>query len=135
MASPKFLNQHFFDWTKKNIFHYITGAFMYFWSISLTGQLANSQICMISFILLFWILCFFLGHCFVLGENCTASQWARIRSWQNSRFWLWWRQMMVSYPNRTARWVLFYFWSYKIFFWFLEKKYFLSFFKKNPYFT
>ena len=38
--------------------------------------------------------------------------------------------MIVSYPNRTARWVLFHFWSYKNFSWCLEKIIFLPIFKK-----
>ena len=46
-------------------------------------------------------------------EDSIWAQWARIRTWKNPRFWLWWCQMIVSYPNRTARWVLFHFWSYK----------------------
>ena len=63
------------------------------------------------------------------------AQWACIRTWENPRFWLWWRQMIISYPNRTARWVLFHFWSYKKISWCLKKNYFLPIFKKNPYFT
>ena len=61
----------------------------------------------------------------------SGSQWARTRTWENPRFWLWWCQTIVLYPNRTAKWVLFHIWSCKIFFWFFEKLEFLLFFKKS----
>ena len=75
--------------------------------------------------------------CYQLPPELDASlaQWARIGIGENPRFEIWWCQLIVSYPNRTARWILFHFWSYKIFFWFFKKLDFLPFFKKNPYFT
>ena len=59
--------------------------------------------------------------------------WITYDSWtgENPRFEIWWCQMIVSYANRTDRWVLFHFWSYKNFFWFFEKLNFLHFFKKK----
>ena len=48
--------------------------------------------------------------------NSHVAQWGGIRTWENSGFHLRGCQMIVLYPNRTARWVLLHFESYKIFF-------------------
>ena len=76
----------------------------------------------------------YLPYRTVWASCLPGAQCARIGIGVNPRFEIWWCQMIVSYPNRTARWVSFHFWSYKKKFCFFEKLEFLPFFQKKSLF-